>query len=170
MARRSRRPFRYPVSTDKRFKRRVAESGTAERWQHSGRVFEYTENAGVFVARATEEHVLDRLFLLKIIDEKAHEAGLRLHQDYCVARIEARATAHYESVGGNAPDPEKRLERSEMQEAAYRRWRRALSVFKAVEQDALIHVACAGCFPTLTQAARLAPALQKLARFYGIAK
>ncbi len=38
-----------------------ADHGTAERWQHAGRVFEPSDQAGVLTARALDEDILDRL-------------------------------------------------------------------------------------------------------------
>jgi hypothetical protein len=45
-SRNSRRP---PTASDKRFKnpRETTDTGPRERWQHSGRVLEFTEKAGI---------------------------------------------------------------------------------------------------------------------------
>lgn len=165
MARKSRRA---PVSRDKRFKRLSgSDLGPCERWQHSGRALEFTESAGVFAARATEEHVLDRLVLLGLADEKAREAGLKLHQDYVLARISERVTASYSPVrsrGGDSP----RFERSTHEEAAYQRWRKALAGVELSMRDVTIHVCCLGHLPELRQLARLAEGLRQLARYYGL--
>lgn len=161
---------RAPVSSDKRFKRVVPDCGPMQRWQHSGRVFEPTENAGILVARATEEHVLDRLHMLELLPETSREAGLKLQQDYVLARMEDRVTASYVTARGGAMDPEMRLLRSEAQELAYKRWRTALAALTPGERDVALHVACLGFAPALTHLARLKTALQKLAGHYGIKK
>jgi len=161
---------RAPVSSDKRFKRVVPDSGPVQRWQHSGRVFEPTENAGIVVARATEEHVLDRLHVLGILNAQCREAGLKWQQDYVLARMEDRVTASYASTRGGGMDPETRLLRSDAQEAAYKRWRAALMALSLAERDVALHVACIGFAPALNHLARLKTALQKLASHYGLAK
>lgn len=168
MARKTRRA---PVSRDKRFRRaHAADTGTPELWQHTGRVWEYTDTAGVFAARATEEHVLDRLFLMKLVDEFAREAGLKLHQDYVLARIEARLTSAYTSVRVKGHDAEARLERSAVEEAAYQRWRAAIARVPQEARDIVIHVCCIGHPPVLGQLARMKDGLFHLARHYGLVR
>jgi hypothetical protein len=168
MARKSRRT---PVSRDKRFKQHNASDfGSHERWQHSGRTLEYTENAGVFAARASETHILDHLVLMKLVDEAARDAGLKLHHDYHLAGIETRLTASYSSTGQSQADAEARLLRNDAQEAAYQRWRNALRAMPPQSRDVVIHVACIGHAPSLLQMTRLRDGLFQLARFYGLVR
>lgn len=165
----ARRIKRSPVSRDKRFKQRTASDyGTDERWQHSGRTLEYTETAGVFAVRATETHVLDHLVLMELIDEAARDAGLKLHHDYNLAGIEARVTASYTTTRGSKGDAEARLLRSELQEAAYQRWRNALRAIGIVQRDVVIHVACLGHAPSMMQLNKVKDGLVQLARYYGL--
>jgi hypothetical protein len=164
MARKTRRP---PVSRDKRFRKNTSsDSGPPERWQHSGSAIELTETAGVFAVRALHEHVLDRL--LPLIGERAREAGLKLHEDYHLARIEEKIGASLSPVRGVKRDPQERLERSAMQEAAYMRWRKGLAVLPLTVRDVAIHVCCVGCAPKLEQLGSLKDALLRLARHYGM--
>ncbi len=166
MGKKIRRP---PVSRDKRFKQRTSSDyGTAERWQHSGRTLEYTDTAGVFAVRVSEPHVLDHLLLMKVIDEPARDAGLKLHHDYHVAGIEARVTASYTSTRSSKGDAEARVLRSELQEAAYQRWRNALRLIAVAQRDVVIHVACLGHAPRMMQLNGLKDGLVQLARFYGL--
>ena len=165
MARKSRRA---PVSRDKRFKRPPAsDMGPSERWQHSGRALEFTESAGVFAARATEEHVLDRLVLLGMVEEKAREAGLKLHQDYVLAGLGDKVIASYSPVRSMGGAPQ-RFERSDFEEAAYRRWRKALSHVEVRARDIAIHVCCLGHLPALRQLAWLVEGLGQLQKYYGL--
>lgn len=160
---------RSPVSRDKRFKQRNASDyGTAERWQHSGRTLEYTDTAGVFAVRVSEPHLLDELVVMKLIDEAARDAGLKLHHDYHMAGIEARVTASYTTTRGSKADAEARLCRNDMQEAAYQRWRNALRAITIAQRDIVIHVACLGHAPSMMQLMNLKEGLVQLARFYGL--
>ncbi|NDE91309.1 MAG: hypothetical protein EB059_09290, partial [Alphaproteobacteria bacterium] len=155
----------------KRFKQRCASDfGTDERWQHSGRTLEYTEIAGIFAARASEEHILDHLVLMKLLDESARAAGLKLHHDYHVAQIEGRVVASYVSVRSAPGDAEARLMRSDVQEAAYMRWRNALRAVPAAMRDIVIHVCCIGHAPRVMQLVKLKEGLFQLARFYGLVR
>jgi hypothetical protein len=159
---------RAPVASDKRFKRVPADGGPPERWQHSGRTIEYTDQAGIFVARASEEHMLDTLLLLRVITEREREAGLKLCDDYVQAKIEERVTASYNSVRTQRSDAESRITRNEMQEAAYTRWRKALAGVEARAQNALIHVCCCGHPPNTAQFAFFKLGLDRLCAYYGI--
>jgi hypothetical protein len=163
MARKYRRP---PVASDKRFKRIRADSGPPERWQHSNRSVEFTEDAGVFAARSCQEHILDRLVLLGLITEDGREAGLKLHRDYNIARVEEAVSMSFSPVRVRSGDPQRRLERSEAEEAAYRRWRLALKPLSSLSRDVVIHVACVGCCPALEQLGKLKQGLGRLATYY----
>lgn len=162
---------RSPVSRDKRFKQRsTSDFGTHERWQHSGRTMEYTETAGVFAARASEEHVLDKLRLMKLLDDVARDAGLKLHHDYHMAGIESRLTASYTANRGMRGDAEARLLRNDVEEAAYQRWRNALRAVPPAMRDVVIHVACIGYAPSMMQVIKLKDGLFELARYYGLTR
>ncbi|MBY0427765.1 MAG: hypothetical protein K2Q32_00925 [Alphaproteobacteria bacterium] len=167
----ARKVRRSPVSRDKRFKQRsTSDFGTNERWQHSGRTLEYTETAGVFAVRASEEHILDKLVLMKVVDMVARDAGLKLHHDYHMARIESRVTASYSSVRSSAGDAESRLLRNVLEEAAYQRWRNALRAVSPMMRDMVIHVSCIGHAPSMMQLIGLRDGLSQLARYYGLTR
>ncbi|HVY12544.1 MAG TPA: DUF6456 domain-containing protein [Alphaproteobacteria bacterium] len=164
------KPRRPPVSRDKRFKKQShgPDFGPAERWQHSARIMEFTENAGVFAARAQHQHVLDRLVALRFIDAPQREAGLKLHSAGHTARIMESVSASLSAVRMGAGDPERRLQRNAAQEAAYASFRRALAAVPAEARDVVIHVACLDCWPGVEQLARLKDGLASLAKHYGI--
>lgn len=164
MPRKTRRP---PVATDKRFARHTSDIGTPERWQHSGRVFEPTEIAGIVAVRATEEHVLDRLLLRRLIGLGAHAAGLRLQEDYACAGLGGRVAASYSGVrgGGHAE-----FTRSPSQEAAYQRWRRAVEALAGRARICVMRTACEGSYPAPAGWTVLKSGLEILARHYGTAK
>lgn len=167
----ARKVKRSPVARDKRFKRPVSgESGPPELWQHTGRVWEYTETAGVFAARATEEHVLDHLLLMKLVKPEYREAGLKFHHDYMVARIEERVTASYASVRVAGRSSEARFERNDAQEAAYQRWRNALKPIPMHARDVLVHVCCVGILPRTAQLPALVTGLFHLSKYYGLVR
>ncbi|MGB4102144.1 MAG: DUF6456 domain-containing protein [Alphaproteobacteria bacterium] len=120
----------------------AADYGPRERWQHTGRALELTEQAGVLAARATEENMLDRLLLRRVIDWRGREAGLRLKVDYQAAHLENRIIASYNAARGMNAGGYQSYERSEAEEAAYGRWRRALLAVTIYERHAVLDVCC----------------------------
>lgn len=159
---------RSPVRSDKRLKKsHGADMGPSERWQHTGRTWEYTDIAGVMAARASEEHVLDKLVLFHILDENARDAGLRLKEDYVDARIEDRMSASYAGARTHGTrDPEHKFLRNDKEEAAYTRWRHALKNITVMNRNSVIHVCCMGGWPPVKELGKLKAGLQELARFY----
>jgi hypothetical protein len=162
------RKYRPRVASDRRFRKRpAADSGPPERWQHSDRAIEFTEDAGIFAVRSLQQHVLDRLLALRLISDMGLEAGLKLHRDYHIARVEEAITMSFSAVRIHSGDPQRRLERSDVEEAAYRRWRLALKKISPDLRDAVIHTACVGCWPSLEQLGKLRDGLNRLAKYYG---
>ncbi len=157
---------RSPVSTDKRFKKPPTDIGPAERWQHGASTLEYTEEAGVFAVRAMDEHVLDKLFMLRQIDAPMREAGLRLFADYTGARLAARVGATYSGLRSDSYSGG--FERNEGEEKAYHRWRDALAVLRTDMRALMIQTACDGLYPAPIDLARVQKALQHLALHYRI--
>ena len=125
MASRSRR---RPVSTDKRFRKIYGKGdhGTPERWQHSGCTFELTDRAGILAARATEEHILDILGLKLLLNALQIEAGMKFKADYHAAAIAAHVTGSYSGLSSARDFFRAERERTDAEEAAYRRWRAAV--------------------------------------------
>lgn len=159
---------RRAVSTDRRFRQNNAgaDHGTAERWQHSGRMLELTERAGVLAVRATEEHALDVLVAKGWITETQREAALRFKLDYHIAGLEARVIGGYNPVR-NAFSPFSGFdERTDTEEAAYRRWRRAHKALGAGFAEAVESAACHDIMPRQQQAVVLAEGLSRLSKYY----
>ena len=119
-----------------------ADYGPRERWQHTGRVLELTEQAGGLAARATEENMLDRMLLRRAIDLRGREAGLRLKGDYQAAHLDSRIIASYNAGRGMNAGGFQAYERSDAEEAAYGRWRRALQAVTTFERHAVLNVCC----------------------------
>lgn len=159
---------RPPVRNDKRVKKyQGADMGPMERWQHTGRILEYTDIAGVMAARASEEHVLDKLVLFKLLDEIMRDAGLRLKEDYMMARMEEHISASYAGPRTSGTrDPENRFLRNDVEEAAYTRWRSAVKSVAQPFRNSVIHVCCMGGLPRVQELAKLKAGLRELAQFY----
>ena len=167
MASRSRRA---PVSTDKRFRKltRGGDHGTSERWQHSGRVLEFTDRAGILASRATEEHIIDVLVMRRLLNAVQVEAGLRFKADYHAAALAAHMTGSY-SGASNARDFFRgEYERNDAQEAAYRRWKNALRELGARHSAAVITTLCYDAPPAPNDVPVLQEGLEKLAVWYGM--
>lgn len=160
---------RAAVGTDRRFRRAgaAADHGPPERWRHSGRVVVLTERAGVVAVRATEEHVLDALALRRCITEAQRDAGLRFRADYHAAGLEARVTGSYNPARTSFSPFGAWDERTDAEEAAYQRWRKALGALGAAH-DGVTMVACFGQMPPSGFVPALKIALAALARHYGL--
>lgn len=147
--------------------RPVADHGPTERWQHATRRLEVTEAAGVLAARVLEEHGLDRLHLSGVIDASSRDGGLRLRADYQAAHLEQRITAHYAPSAG-AGGGYRPYERSDAEEAAYRRWRQAVRAVGIMDSKVVLAVCCHDQMPPAASRASLQRGLQQLALFYGL--
>ena len=164
------RPRRAPVSTDKRFRKltRGGDHGTAERWQHSGRVLEMTERAGILASRATEEHILDVLALRRLLNAVQVEAGLRFKEDYHAAALAAHVTGSYTGMNSARDFFRGEYERTDAQEAAYRRWKNAVKELGARHGSAVVTTLCHDAPPLPCDMPVLQEGLEKLARWYGM--
>jgi hypothetical protein len=162
------RSRRAPVATDKRFRKIPGggDHGTPERWQHSGRTLELTDRAGVLAARATEEHILDILALRQLLNILQVEAGLRFKADYHTAAIAAHVTSGYNSMSNARDFFYREYERSEAQEAAYRRWKNAVRELGARISSAVITTVCYDAPPLPRDLPALQEGLEKLALWY----
>jgi C4-dicarboxylate-specific signal transduction histidine kinase len=165
------KPRRQPAATDRRFRAAApfpADHGTPERWQHSGRTLELTESAGILAARATEEHIVDTLVLRGLIAPVERDAALRFKLDYQSAALEARITARY-SPASSARDFFAAIhERSEAEEAAYRRWRNALREVGKICANAVISTVCHDRMPGPLALPNLQTGLKRLVDWYGL--
>ena len=163
---------RAPVASDRRFRlsRNSADHGTAERWQHSGRMLEITERAGVLAARALEENVLDVLVVRRWISATQREAALRFKLDYHAAGLEARLTSSYNPMRVAFSPFGPWDERSDAEEAAYQRWRKAVRAMGTPVSDMVITVVCHDRIPLQRRAVILQAGLEKLVKWYGMAE
>ncbi|MEJ0062122.1 MAG: DUF6456 domain-containing protein [Alphaproteobacteria bacterium] len=142
--------------------------GPPERWRHSGRLLETTGHAGVLAARVSEEHALDRLRLRGLIGARDHEAGLRLRADYHAAHLEGRIIASYNAARGMNCGGFQAYERTDIEEAAYRRWRGAVQAVGIADSAAVLGLCCHGHGPRAAQMAALRRGLSRLAAWYGL--
>lgn len=145
-----------------------ADHGPRERWQHSGRILTLTEQAGVLAARATEEHVLDRLVLAGIVSARARDAGLRLRADYQAGHLEQRIVASYSLARDTRYGGFAEHERDDAEEAAYRRWRDAVRAVGMQDSTVVLDVACHDMLPRPTLVPQLRRGLERLADWYKI--
>ncbi|MDD3370696.1 MAG: DUF6456 domain-containing protein [Alphaproteobacteria bacterium] len=159
---------RLPVSTDKRFRsRRDSDFGPQERWQHSGRALEATDRPGILAARATEEHILDILGLKLILTALQIDAGMKFKADYLAASIAARVTGSYSGAPGQRDSFRTERERSDAEEAAYTRWRRAVREMGRRNGTAVIKTVCHDETPAPRDLPALREGLEMLAAWYG---
>ena len=165
MASHTRRP---PVSSDKRFRKmpKGGDSGPPERWQHSGRVLELTDRAGILAARATEEHILDILAMRRLLSALQVEAGLRFKADYHAAALAAHVTGSYSGMSNARDFFRGEYERNEAQEAAYSRWKKAVRELGQRHGSAVIATVCHDAAPLSRDFAALQEGLEKLVALY----
>jgi Domain of unknown function (DUF6456) len=166
-----RRLKRDPAATDRRFRQTaqpLADHGTPERWQHSGRVLELTESAGILAARATEEHLLDILVLRGRISAVEREAALKFKLDYQRAALEARVTGRYNAASSARDFFAAIHERTDAEEAAYQRWRNALREVGKMLANILVSTVCFDRMPDPRDLPQLQGALKKLVEWYGL--
>ena len=160
---------RRPVSTDKRFKKNLGtDHGTPERWRHSGRTLEVTERAGILAARALEEHVIDTLVLRGLLDHTQSDAAFRLKLDFQRAGLAANTVSRY--TPERTEGCRKERERSDGEEAAYRRWRSAVRELGLQFSCTVIATVCHDETPKAADVPLLQKGLDQLAGWYKLAK
>ncbi|HBM91319.1 MAG TPA: hypothetical protein DD400_05545 [Rhodospirillaceae bacterium] len=161
---------RFPVSSDRRFNlhQRGADYGTQERWGHASRVFEPTQEAGMFAARVLEEHILDRLALAGFISSVQKDAGFRFKRDYHAAGMNARLTGGYTPTRGSFSVYSGWDERSDIEEEAYGRWRRSMKFLRGRLGDVVVSVVCYEEIPSAENARLLRSGLKVLTQIYGL--
>ena len=171
---------RRPVSTDRRYTQShiedipdsffVSDCGPSERWQHSGRLLEYTDRAGVLASRAMEECVLDTLLLQGHLNARMLTAALRLRRDFIRADLSARLVGSYNPARVATSYYEGCDDRSPIEEEAYARWRAAVIAIGEMFNDIVVTVACHDIAPVEAQLLPLQMGLTRLAGFYKIPK
>lgn len=159
---------RRPVSTDKRFRKNPhpADYGTPERWQHSGKTMVMTEHAGILAVRATEEHVIDVMVLKGILDQSQSNAAFRLKLDFHRAGLAVNTVSRYNPIGGKSDFFRGVRERSDSEEAAYRRWRSAVRELGLDLSCAVIATVCHDETPAPADLPLLQKGLDQLAEWY----
>jgi hypothetical protein len=166
-----RKTRRAPVSSDKRLKKnKSADGAPPQRWQHGDFTIEETQEAGMFVMRATTSHCLDILLQHQLIDDVCHEAGLLLHKDYQLAKIEGRVGASYQPQTNQTQKGFRTHDRHEKEEAAYQRWRCAIEQIDHDWRGRVIHVCCMGLSPDITYLLPLKKGLLQLVQHYRLKK
>ena len=158
-----RRHFRISLPTPEE-----PDHGPRERWQHSRRVFESTEQTGWLAARATEEHIIDVLVLMRRIGKRHSDAAFRLKLDYQRAGLEVRVSGRYSPVSSARDFFANIRERTDYEEAAYQRWRNALRALGAFFSDLVVSTVCHGVPPPSRAVKPLRDGLEKLADWYGM--
>jgi hypothetical protein len=168
----SSRPRRQPVSSDRRFRKKseAADYGPAERWQHSGRILEVTEHAGVLAARVSEEHIIDIMVARNLVSEAQREAALKFKLDYQRAALAAHVTASYSAVRSSQDPFRGERERNDFEEAAYRRWRHAVRELGMLLSGIVISTVCHDLLPTPKDMPALQRGLTVLTDWYKIPK
>ena len=161
---------RAAVSTDKRFRKvpGTGDHGTPERWQHSGRALQLTDHAGVLAARATEENLLDILGLKRLLNEVQIEAALKFKADYHAAAIAAHVTGSYTGMSSAKDFFRAEHERSDAEEAAYIRWKKAVRELGLRYSPAVIAAVCHDAPPLPCDLPALQDGLEKLVVWYKI--
>lgn len=145
-----------------------SDHGTQERWVHSGRVFEPTQEAGVLTARALEEHILDRLYLTGFISKMQLDAAMRFKRDYDAAGMGAHLTGSYSPIRNAFSVYSGWDERSDDEEKAYQRWRNAMRFLKGHLGDLVVSVVCYEQLPSAKEAHFVRCGLKVLVKIYGL--
>lgn len=160
---------RYVMSKRAPLPQCFADTGTAERWQHSRRELVLTEVAGVVALRARDECALDRWLGAGAISAGEHAAGLKLRADYHQGRVSLAAQRVYDGVRAPSPgaswqSPAER--RSAEAEIAYQRWRSAIRAVGLKLSPLLIGVCCEDGALAWPRRGELRHALQQLEQHY----
>lgn len=162
------KPRRLPILPRRQNLKPRADHGPPERWQHSGRTLELTEQAGTLAARATEEHVVDALITRGLLEEREREAAMKFKLDYQCAGLEARLCGRYSPIRSARDFFAYGNERTDAEEAAYQRWRNAVRVLGAALADNVISIVCHDRVPAAAGLLCLQAGLKKLADWYGM--
>lgn len=171
---------RLPVSTDHRLKESallialeslgddafVPDCGPAERWQHTGRMLELTDSAGVVASRAVEECVLDVLYLQQQITKQQLHAALRFKADFLEADMSAHLAGSYNPARVATSYYFGCDDRTDVQEEAYRRWRGAVAAIGDMLCDCLITAVCHDIPPNPLHILPLQMGLVRLVTYY----
>lgn len=171
----------HMVSTDRRLTRHrpdpaletiadehfISDTGPAERWQHTHRVFALTDPHDKTVTScATEECVLDILYLQQQITRVQLSAALRLKADFIEADLGTQLGSTYNPARVNCAYYSGYDDRTDEQERAYKRWRTALVSVGELLRDCLVTVVCHDIPPSPMHILPLQMGLVELVGYY----
>jgi len=140
--------------------------GTAERWQHSGRILELTDQAGLCAARALDGDILDRLVLKGVITARHRDSALRFRSDFQDAGMGAHLVSSYNPVRSGFSVFGGWDERSDAQEEAYTRWRKGVQAMGPMFSDFVISIVCYDETPAEQRLVLLTAGLVNLTKWY----
>lgn len=146
--------------------KRKEDHGPEERWRHSGRLLELTDKAGVWAARALETDILDKLVLANVIADRHKNAALRLRADFQAAGLSPHLASSYNPVRSSFSVYGGWDERSDEEEEAYARWRKAVHAVGSMFSDCVVSVVCYDETPSVQKLTLLTVGLVKLMRYY----
>lgn len=136
-----RRKYRHRVSSKEHSQPK--DYGTAERWQHSNKVLTLVSAQNTYVAKDVESEVLDFLLEHKLIKEIEYSAGTRLKNDFNSADMQPHVTGSYKPRCNARYNPYSSLDdRTDEQEFAYMRWRKALMALDIRYRNIIINAIC----------------------------
>lgn len=148
-----------------KYQKTEADWGTAERWQHAGRLLAVTEKGGVPAARVLEEHPLDVLVQAGDLAEALSLAAWRFKRDFLAARLEAHLAASYAPRTGGSFFAGQ-CERTEAEEEAYTRWRLAMRAMGAPYHNVVLTAVCHDKTPPKAVIPYVRVGLERLDKWY----
>lgn len=125
-----------------------------------------TERAGVLAARAMEEDILDVLVAKRWITELEREAAFRFKADFHAAGMSQRLAGSYNPARRSFSFYGGWDERSDEEEDAYQRWRRAVKALGIQFSDIVLTVVCYDKTPAAQKMRTLKDGLQRLVKWY----
>ncbi len=163
---------RRPVATDRRFRKKahLGDYGPTERWQHSGRTLEHTDQPGILAARATEEHLVDVLVLRGVLSKSQSEAAFKLKLDFQRAGLAAHVIGGYNPVRTATDYFYGNHDRNDFEESAYQRWRNAVRELGLLYSEAVVATVCLDEQLKSNDVPRLQLGLEKLVDWYRLPK
>jgi hypothetical protein len=125
-----------------------------------------TARAGICVVRDADESVLDVFVARGLLEPEERDAGLELRRDYEKAKLRHSVVSSYSSVRSPYNPYGSSSDRTDEEEAAYKRWREALRFAGSVCSNVLVTVACDDMYPIDDQKKFLKHGLRSLVKWY----
>src|SRR5262249_31342683 len=126
---------------------------------------EFTDRAGILAARATEEHIVDILVTKGLITETQRTAAFKLKLDFHRAGLGMHVTSTYNATR-NKQDYNRSYDRTDLEEAAYQRWRLAVREVGIRYSQAVITTVCHDMMPVPRDVTSLQAGLDLLVKWY----